>query len=358
MPWCAPMRSLPLALLALIGCTAPPAVTAPPPPVVAIPSATPSAVAPAPIPVCANLSADAKAAAKSLFAAEKKKVPSPPPDGYDEDLFTTPPIVGSCFEDAGGAFVVTIDQAKLQDGWPQVEIRWALTHVAPDGQRAQIIPTEVEDNTQKPEAYNWLHGYPGTMNAEVSGHLIGGRMLIFVLVQGHYHEDRDFSRGRLFAWEEGRIEAYKPAASISVDGIRDVDGDGILDLETFGPFDTDGEHCQSGFGMRLSGPKLLAHGLPDGTFSMTDEAASAFAKKSCPKSPPSILTHGAEDDVHRSVLNIACMRLWGASAQSVEARARRECPPLPPERQCEAGVCSDQQELLEWAVLEPPLILK
>jgi hypothetical protein len=295
-----------------------------------------------------------------MYQAERAKIPKGPkgpPDGYDDALFAIPPIIGLCFEDQSGAFVVTLAQAALQE-WPQIHARWALTHVDPDEKQSRIIPTEKEDDASSAESYNWLAGYPGLKSADVKGLSVNGKLVVFSHIHGAYHEDQEFSRGRLYTFEGGRIVPYAPAANILVEGLLDADGDGITDLSTYGPFDHVGEWCGSGFGYRIAGPLLLAHGLPDGTFSMNDAVAVAHAKKECPKSPARIVVKGSEDKPVTNARNVACLRLWGASVASVEARVERECPTPAEEQNCKPGVCSDNEMLLLWAKKTPPLTIR
>lgn len=345
--------------LLLVDCVSSPVPVAPAPsaPVVA-PVSPPATVQPVRAASCSELSVAAKSAAQAQLEAERKKTPPGAPEGYGDALFAMPPLIGACFEDESGAFVITLQQARLQDGWPQIEARWALEHVDRDGQTARIVPTEREDNAAAAESYNWLTGYPGLMTAEVSGLTVNGKIAVFTRVHGTYHEGADFSRGRLFVFAGGAIVPHAPAASMNIERTFDSDADGIADLETYGPFDIEGEWCRSAFGRRLAGPLLLAHGLADGTYSMSDEVVAEHVKKQCPRSPAKIVVKGSEDDTGKSTFNVACQRLWGASTAAIEAQIRRECPPIPPERQCDEGVCSDHDKLREWAAVKPPLTLR
>src|SRR5688572_14009445 len=111
------MRKLLLVALAA-GCAPPAPTAAPPPPAsIVIPVSPPATVLPPTGARCPDLSSRAKAAAKAIFQTEREKAPPPPAEGYDDQLFAVPPIVGACFEDGAGAFVVTLERARLQEGW-------------------------------------------------------------------------------------------------------------------------------------------------------------------------------------------------------------------------------------------------
>lgn len=110
-------------------------------------------------------------------------------------------------------------------------------------------------------------------------------------------------------------------AGVPYDHLVDGDGDGHFDLVSPRPF----------FGLdegnlgevELEGPELLYHSLADGGVSRSDDAARAFAKKSCPARPTGLPKGEASlpifltDEGDRAVHDVACARLWGVPEKTV-----------------------------------------
>jgi hypothetical protein len=94
--------------------------------------------------------------------------------------------------------------------------------------------------------------------------------------------------------------------------MRDETGDGRPDL-----FRADGlsgtEQCGSGFPGDGEALSFMAHSLPDGTFSTTDAAARAYAKKLCPVRPARLTDFSS----------VLCTRLWGGVEAQLELQVRK-----------------------------------
>ncbi len=124
------------------------------------------------------------------------------------------------------------------------------------------------------------------------------------------------------------IVPYPPAASLSIDTTRDADEDGRPDLlVTVGP-------ASSPVGVRL-----LAHSLPDGTFSMRDAAAVTWAQKQCPQDPKlDLSTKTAADFGQKLADDIVCALLWGHD-KDLAAGIAKACPRTAEVADVDAGVC-------------------
>lgn len=161
----------------------------------------------------------------------------------------------------------------------------------------------------------------------------------------------------------GSPAPYAPAAGLSVRTVHDVDADGRPDLLFTSPYDgtltVDGEVDVA----RLEGPEsggfwLAAHARADGTFSVDDDAAVAFAKKGCPTDgfdePVPRDPGGMEASMRRARLT-RCARLWGKPARDIDALLDKECPKKPKKKD---GACPEREMLRRWVAAKPPLLLK
>jgi len=100
------------------------------------------------------------------------------------------------------------------------------------------------------------------------------------------------------------VEAYKPASLFASTGFEDVDHDGRPDLHTTGGY---------------PGPAMfVAHSLPDGTFSQTDDVAKAAFAAACPKAGEE-LTAIPTTEPADLMRRIACARARGQSPADVVA---------------------------------------
>lgn len=128
---------------------------------------------------------------------------------------------------------------------------------------------------------------------------------------------------------------------LDFDNVRDVDADGRIDLEFVEDLEV-GEDCDTGFSTHLLGARYVAHALPDGSYSFTDEAARAFSRTQCPNMPSRIAS--GED--------IWCAKLWGMPSKQLEQKlrnqcAKQSCPPsaVPPCAELEVGVRAFEPKL-------------
>lgn len=119
---------------------------------------------------------------------------------------------------------------------------------------------------------------------------------------------------KVYTLRGGEVRPYAPTSELwDIGGVVDADRDGRPDLVRASPWRRSGA-CGY-MGSTFEGPGLLAHSLPDGTFSTTDEVARAWTLSRC------VRDHGPAPALP-DVLDVACARLRGASAESVIASLR------------------------------------
>lgn len=166
---------------------------------------------------------------------------------------------------------------------------------------------------------------------------------------------------------DDRVLRYGPTAGLAIDDAQDVDEDGRVDFVLPGPYAwTLPSACNAA--TVHSAMTVLAHSLPDGTLSTTDEIAQRWARRWCPdrSGEPSPDADGMRTDLDRDGLRVVCRRLWGASAhQALEAVGCRHFR-MPNEWPCEPGepdamalgprMCP--AHLRQWALADAPLRLR
>lgn len=104
--------------------------------------------------------------------------------------------------------------------------------------------------------------------------------------------------------------------------VRDVDGDGRPDFETYAFYEasTDDMDVTSFF---LHGPTFLAHSLPDGSFSLTDDVAMKKLAESCAAAVPFAKAKPAD-----LFTTAVCARLSGEPPSAIERHYVARCIPL------------------------------
>ena len=119
-----------------------------------------------------------------------------------------------------------------------------------------------------------------------------------------------YPNGEIVGFHGGKIAPYAPAKGLAIFALKDIDKDGRPDIVTPSPFATfdDTHGVVANFA-----PHLVAHALPDGTFSRTDAVAVAAAKAICPRKP----TTFPVDDGIAIVKTVGCARLWGMTAEAI-----------------------------------------
>ena len=153
--------------------------------------------------------------------------------------------------------------------------------------------------------------------------------------------------GSVWTVSRGRIGPY-PGVPQGVLGTTDADCDGRPDLLYEGPFFWG--PCASPMGCSQYAPKLLAHSLADGTFSVDDGVAHDWARRQCP-----CPEQGLPDDLMVAHAAARCARLWGRTARDLASDYKRLCPEkLDPTDFWGRPLCDSLKRML---AAEPPLRL-
>lgn len=162
----------------------------------------------------------------------------------------------------------------------------------------------------------------------------------------------------IYAFTKGKVSLYANAPDENIVGASDIDCDGRPDLTFVAPFDGT-TNCTSVHHMSALGPRLGAHSLPDGSFSLTDAVARAKARSECSERPRAFDESLLEDETDL-LWSVRCARLWGVPAPELEKRIRMLCKPPGPDDSClsrSPGVCVLFDLVLEWIRATPPITL-
>lgn len=201
----------------------------------------------------------------------------------------------------------------------------SLVHVDASGTEASIVPVASLQETWKLEAGNAVID---VSMAATWGSLSLRTLAVFdydgdddpeILLAGDAaDEGPDRSVSEAWTFKGGAIVPYAPLASFADFAVEDVDNDGRPDLLTRGPYEQ--VEAASALGSSYpAAPAIFAyHSLSNGSFSVTDAEARAYAKSECPKREPLRLVTETfpyfDDGVAR---NVVCAKLWGTSAGEV-----------------------------------------
>ncbi|HEX7670619.1 MAG TPA: hypothetical protein VF395_13590, partial [Polyangiaceae bacterium] len=121
------------------------------------------------------------------------------------------------------------------------------------------------------------------------------------------------STARVLTFKHGVVRPYAPAQRLRWSNVEDIDHDHRPDL----------------IGLYLNVP-VAAHSLADGSFSLVDAAAQAFARRACPRGRDAVFLPvtkeaGLPDGYGPSGWNGACALLWGARPDAVIQEIERHC---------------------------------
>ena len=190
-------------------------------------------------------------------------------------------------------------------------------------------------------------------------------------------EVRSSARGMLWSFSQGTVIPYAKASKLSVapfevdavassepSPLRDLDGDGRVDLLGYGPFfGVFKQGCGVIESFEALGPRLALHSLADGTFSERDAAAIAQTKISCPTRPTQVLTFGEHGlDQRATFSDLGCARLWSVPASTIDSEKKSACGAVQPaSTNCDAPrKCSAEAlaVLAAWSRQQPPFMLQ
>jgi hypothetical protein len=248
---------------------------------------------------------------------------------------------------------------------------WAVVHIDAQGRVARAFPPPLGGAAmQRPwdrsrcettfEGANLVYGirsstiFSDPVLADLDG---DGEPEIFVRRDGK-HQNTDI-QGTDLVWtfREGAVEPLPGSRGLGVEAMRDADADGRLDLVTHDPYRGEGGFACGLVSLdsyRVVGPELLVHARPDGTFSLDDAEAKAFARKQCPARPKRI--GGRKGRVGH---DIGCAHLWGASERDI-VRDLASCAPRPGEAyepHCPDWCEYEKDYVKKFTAAPPPLRL-
>lgn len=164
----------------------------------------------------------------------------------------------------------------------------------------------------------------------------------------------------LVTFKAGKISPYPTGGSFLVDGVADLDGDGLGDLRVSFPL---GKRtvCEPGDEGSLQ-IELAAHGVAGGKFSLSDDGAAGFAARKCPIMPaaelfiPSVTP--TKDPRDLSLGYVTCARLRGKSADAMIAELQTACASYADATSKCSGPCRHLPDALAIAKFAPPVQAK
>jgi hypothetical protein len=313
------------------------------------------------------------------------KEPQGEPLSEQEVLDVLIASTAECKASGRGAWGLVVERVSPMpwDGWSGIRALLSLVYFDATGARSRVTPFESTPDgglSTKDENFYYSH----VDGAEVKSlatfdYDADGDAEVALVLSGKYHEGETWAWGRLYSAKDGAVRPYTPAASIPFSSVVDEDADGRPDLLGGEPYDDVFENCCSGFSSQLEGPPLLAHALPDGTFSRTDALAITVAKRACPAPPSALVAGGAKGwdvgPVHRAV---ACARLWGVDGTKILASIDRTLGTAKPKSRTKpnagaktpdvgAGDCdmtrcvspnATREHAEAWVAVTPPITLR
>ncbi|MFO0650024.1 MAG: VCBS repeat-containing protein [Polyangiales bacterium] len=269
---------------------------------------------------CATLAAQSRGLARSPIARAR---------GADFDDAVPADIArsfGRCAAVTGGAWITTLDavrapSARRDDGGGFVGA-WSLRFVGVDGRVARGLAGSRYRSTQ------FYLDAPSMIRAfDYDG---DGRAELVLREVHHEHEATPGDTVRIYTSRDGAVRRYAPADALrAIDGAADADRDGRPDLIDTDTLTLEDECMGAASGAMIATVSLLAHSLPDGTFSRDDATARRWVEGQCPSAPTRLIRdvpNGSEleRDRESTARNVACARFWGASATDVIARLHDE----------------------------------
>lgn len=329
----------------------------------AAPTATATATAdtpPAQDPACAALDDVRKAENTKLKAIAQSQDPMSRVQGMNDDVIAA---FDKCTKTkSGGAWGLGLHDVKTEAATHGVSAELVVIHVDTKGQKTTLALTGTP--RLKDRAFQSHDADRVAIDTQMVYDFDGDGDEEFIAI-GH-DQTKDGPRDPLayiVQIKNGSAQLYPPANGLPIFRVEDFDRDGRPDFVSYGPYRSRvPARCNNAQAAQVVGPPLLIHSLPNGTFSMTDDKALAFAKQQCEKPGFTVARDDQKKvDDDQTFVNIACARLWGMSeSQAVQAVAR-SCTAIRGEASCKESSllsCVYPAEMTQWARAKPPLILK
>lgn len=222
------------------------------------------------------------------------------------------PLAHVCTASARGAWALVLGATSPHPrmDMQSAHVKIAIVHIAPSG----------ESFRSSDEYEVSLGASHGTVAVDFFDFDDDGRDEVIVTQESHPFEEESSKDTQTLTLTSAKIAPYPPAKGVSIAEVRDVDGDRRLDILSPGPFVTRHNGCCSdprGIGT-TSGPLLLWHAKPDGTFSVDDPVAIEHARKQCEAAQE--LSAEAFVDIDLIATHAACDRMRGKSAKEIVAK--------------------------------------
>jgi hypothetical protein len=359
-------RCAPMAVLVMCGGGSAPAENPKPPTAQPQPTATPPATAsasaststePPKDTACTALDAERTAETTKLRTITESKDPLSHVQAMNDDIIGA---FGKCTKTKLGS-AWGIGLRDLKEELHGVTGQLVAIHVDAKGQKASaVLPGTARTKDRAFQSHELDHVAFDTQSSfDFDGD--GEDELIVI---GH-DQTKDGPRdpmAYIVEFKNGTVQPYPPAKDLPIFRVEDVDRDGRPDFVSYGPYRARIPARCNGAPAQVVGPAMLVHSLPNGTFSMTDDRAIAFAKQHCEKPG---FTVARDDERHvdddQTFVNIACARLWGMSEAQAVSTVGSSCVALRGEAGCKESSltsCVYPTEMMTWARAKPPLLLK
>lgn len=196
---------------------------------------------------------------------------------------------------------------------------WQFAHASTEGKLARV---------DKPVSLNDQH-YEFKITV-LNDYDEDGEPEVFVAQDGMSRLSPPLHYRTLYTWrrgasgDAGSVIEYPAAKGLPLAEMRDVDQDGRMDFGLFVPFPKDVTGVL--FAGSLVPPTLLAHALPDGTFSFRDAVAKADLRRQCPKQPAPVTAKDFEgEDLAEAIEAVACSVYWRVPRALLQGQIKRAC---------------------------------
>jgi hypothetical protein len=270
------------------------------------------------------------------------------------------PKLAPCFDGKGGAYSMMTTyigeavNAETHGGGYVGQL--VLLHATANGRIAQSAPFDIEDSVLESE--DWTLEGVADFDADGVDELMTTRVL-------SQREAKGSSEARVWQVTGERIESYAAAEELYFQRFRDVDDDGVPDLELATPFSGNINSCGPDGEWIEFGPKLVAHANA-GRF-VLDVVSEQEVLRLCPERPRSLVprVRGGVDNTELR-RRLACAVMWGTPSDVIVRELERQCPvppgpPKPDWQNCDfEGVlpeCVNLRQLFVWASVTPPFVL-
>jgi hypothetical protein len=308
-------------------------------------------------PACAALDQERAAENALLKASSESKDPLKRMASLEESeraMFT------SCQKTkSGGAWGLGLKDLKAENNGTTAQL--VVFHADAKGQKTQLVLKGHSDRTHDRAFAVNDKDHVSFESVRLFDYDGDGEEELVLIGHDQTHEGPRDPEGTIVTFKGGACAVYPPLKDVVFWRVEDNDKDGRLDLVTYGSYRSRiGARCNGATSV-AQGPALLVHSLPDGSFSMSDASAVAFAKATCEK-PGFAVSRDEEKrvDDEQTFVNLACARLWGMSDAQASGLVAQSCTALSGDATCSEGSlksCVYPAVLRQWSKATPPLTI-